>query len=214
VKHTLVVMLAGLVAGVAGAAMFEHWKGGSTPPIPPPVRRPLAMAPAITPPGWDPQFGPRLARLETEIADVRKRPSGEGGDPVAPPAGGVAAEAERKHALEREQHYRDELESQSRRLAEHAQEPLDTAWAEDQTHRLREELMGQAGAEPAYAIKSVDCRNSTCVGQLTFPSPGLALAYLRDSATRKPVGCLGVISTPTPPADDGPYDLTLVYRCR
>jgi hypothetical protein len=205
--HYLVVSAVGAIAGVSGSLLASRYSVRPAPPV-------VAAAPIepFMPPGWQLRNNERLAAVESQLASLPAVSANKA--PTAPkPDSPLDAEALlQQRATEREQQYRVEIDAQSQRVAEHAREARDEAWAAGEETAMRELLAAEKG-KPRFEIVRADCRQKSCVSELRFATPDDALAYLRPPLA-VPAGCKGMISTPTPPRDEGSYDLTLYFNCR
>lgn len=208
-KQSLAVIVTGLLAGTAGAFIAGHL--GSSPVAVVEEARPKPSPRlTITPPGWDDRFVARLASVEAQLGQVKAAQTPARTEATPEPAEHVSLEVNAREG-ERQAFYDNELDLQKDRLNSHSNEPVDLAWAEAEASRVTQALSGE---NVPYRIKSIDCRTSSCVSQLAFHSPSEALEYLSSSAPKTPVGCKGLIATPTPPTSAGEYELAMVYNCR
>jgi hypothetical protein len=216
-KTTVLLVGTGLVAGTAGALLttaLTSARASLGPTAPIHAMRESHPSPPIVPPGWDPSFSARLSSVESQLGQVAaSAPRAPAAAPSSASASDVdPASAKAAFDNERAQHYQTELAYREQLLAEHDAEPLDRAWSASQGRAVRDAL-SKGGPSRPFELKDVDCRDATCVATLTFPSPVQALRYLRTPPVAG-TGCKGFTSTPTPPSDNGPYELTLFYNCR
>jgi hypothetical protein len=115
---------------------------------------------------------------------------------------------------ERMAHYQKELAYRERRLAEHQQEAFDGGRALQLEATIRKSMGASEGSHQG-TLKAVDCRTKSCVVTLTFPSPAAALDSMRcEALPRMRERCTGLVAIPTPPTNDGPYDLSVIYDCQ
>ena len=110
--------------------------------------------------------------------------------------------------------YEEELGLLAQQLSSHEKEILDRPWSEAQGQAIRQSVF--RAKEDATELGSVDCRNSSCVATLTFPTPLDALYFLSGPKTLDlaAAGCKGYNIIPPVPVDNGPYDLKIYYACR
>jgi hypothetical protein len=197
--RALPTIVLGLAAGVAGALAINAIRSNDAPPAAPrpaapPPRAAAAVLPAIVPPGWDHRYVEPPGDLD------------HGG--VAPEPAPAAAAPSTDRDRDKAAHYEEELAARAAKLADHAREGVDAAWATDHESRVR-----AAVAELGVTARDVDCRSKTCVATLALASPAAALALLRGRDMSKLAsGFSGLSSTPTPPSGDGSYELTVVLE--
>lgn len=211
-----IVAVTGIASGAAGAMLYSRFMlpaAVRTPTTVLTVERPAAQAPVrvpIVPPGWDPTLVPRLAVVENRLDALRTSSRTESSPTSdAPQLVGDDRTREEKRA----DHYQQELDYRKDALADHDREPTDNAWAGPQVASMQQSL-GKAFDGTAQT-KSVDCRSKTCTATLAFPTPSDALVALAQKSQGLTVqGCKGAVAIPTPPANAGVYDLTVLYNCR
>jgi hypothetical protein len=204
----LTVVLGGL-SGAIGAVLLGQLGHA---PAPAPTAQVAAepSRPVIVPPGWDAILNARVSSLENRVDDlsVARTAAAQASAAPAPPHADPPAARER----ERIEQYDKELATLDRLLGEHARETVDRAWLGPQSEAMERFLSDGARGRPVE-VKGVDCRDRTCVATLAFPHPMDALGYLQTAHLAAP-GCRGFSAIPTPPADDGPYELSIHYNCR
>jgi hypothetical protein len=205
----LVGALSGAVGAVgAGRLLQAPAESRGSPPV---VDRAPPEREVIVPPGWDAVLHARVSNLESRVDDLSARSTAPAQAPTAAPA--QPADPSSSRERERTEHYEKELAHRERLLGEHEREAVDRAWAVPQSDVLARSLADQAAGQ-SVEVERVDCRSNSCVASLTFPSPMSALTYLQDTRHLVVRGCNGFTAIPTPPADDGPYDLSVHYKCR
>jgi hypothetical protein len=165
----------------------------------------------IVPPRWDAILHARVANLESRVDDLGAAMTAQGQASAAAPT--PAAEPVPPRERERTEQYEKELAYREQLLGEHEREAVERAWAGPQSDALTRSLAEKAGGQPVE-VKSVDCRQTSCVATLAFPNPMSALTYLQDTRHLVAPGCRGFTAIPTPPGDDGPYELSVHYNCR
>jgi hypothetical protein len=188
----------------------------SRPPAPPARASDEGGPPPVSrlPPGWDPRFSSRLAAVERRLADLDVAPDAAAATTGAPNARGVAEDLDDQREQEVDQQYQRDLARQRQLVEAHAAEPVDPAWAQEQTASIRAELQRALTGEHAFAVSDVDCRDKTCLARLVYPSPDDALAGRGQLAQVLVRGCHGLSSALEPPTGAGPYTTTLIYTCR
>jgi hypothetical protein len=132
--------------------------------------------------------------------------------PVAD-AGIVAAPAQ-KPEEDRELRTQRMLEEHARFIAQHDAERRDGPWASNEERALRVTL-GELSEKMkrAFSFESVDCRTSTCVAELVWPSETAARVGLQDLLVGSAAaGCGREIAYP-PATGEGPYGASLVLDC-
>jgi hypothetical protein len=204
-KNFAIFLIAGIGAGGLGGALFGHFAAPASGTVRPQPAPSQARA-VIVPPGWDLGLHQRVSAIEHRLDEAR-RDDEPGRSPAAPPAPSNREE-------ERLAHYQTELEYRARSLADHDREPLDEAWSATESDQIKHDLAAQTKSGSA-AVKSVDCRNKTCVATLSFPSAQNGLGFIQPGTGALTVqGCDGFSAIPQPPTGEGSYQLTVLYTCR
>jgi hypothetical protein len=202
--HLLLAVI-GLGSGVGGALLVERLHQAPEAPRPVAAVTPQPVA-AWFPPGWD-RYTSRLARVEERLGSLEAQRK----DGAAPAAAAEAAPPPSQREVERAAHYQKELEYRRQLIADHDREVVDPTWAAATSNEVHQMLAPQSDR---FDVKNVDCRARTCVADLVFPQPADALRYIQGYDALAPSSCNGSIAIPTPPENDGPYDMTIVYTCR
>jgi hypothetical protein len=157
------------------------------------------------------------ARLQTPVAAFVGALTGVGalllvqslGHPAARPPTKAASEDDRRAAADG---YAQRLAA---RIARHDRERRDEGWATPKERVLGEQLKQiAADAHLDFTLVGVDCRVTTCVARLHWPSRDAARAELHGllSATA-PIICARDIAFPPSPQYDGPYEAPLLIDC-
>jgi hypothetical protein len=95
----------------------------------------------------------------------------------------------------------------------HARAPVDPEWSRATEGKLRDALAPLAAAS-RFAVESVDCRTTTCVAVLAFPSYEDARAGWQSVLTHRNGPRCAVEVTLDDPADPSQrYELAFVYQC-
>jgi hypothetical protein len=178
-------------------------------PAPQPVHPERVDGSARLPPGWDPRFAERLARVEQQVAQsaVQTRPA------VAPEGEPPREPQDDREQLRSEQ-YQQELTDLRQALDEHAREPFDSSWAPDQERSIDQAFAKQVDSKAGAKLENVDCRSKTCVAKVSFPTPDDAVMHLVALSDASAPGCGGLSITLEPPSAPGRYQIKAVYHCR
>jgi hypothetical protein len=98
-------------------------------------------------------------------------------------------------------------------IERHQQEPVDQLWSQPSARRLRE-FLSALPTHSNFAVRSVDCRTSTCVAELRFPTYAVAQSTWRSILNiPNPLGCGTEITLEDPQPAAPSYDLSVVYDC-
>lgn len=212
-----IAIIAGVVGSLfGGVAAIAVTKLDSPPKARVVAERASVVAPPVhIPSSWDPRFLSRISDVEarlgtlesTATAATRTAPSEE-----PSPVGESDWKAVRKAATDEQ--YRQDLDTQNKKLRDHEQEPFDRAWSRSQSEVITQAFSGAVGKQQLLRVGRVDCRTNTCIAELVYQSPDDALAD-RSLLTQTVVaGCHGLSSALTPPTSAGEYTTTVIYDCR
>jgi hypothetical protein len=196
--------LAGAFAGLS-AAVFAGALGRGVPRAEPPALAPVVQDRAVpSAEGNDVRLDSRIALLEKRVQALAVS---------AADAGGPAAPAP-KPEEDREMRTQRFLEEHARFLAQHDAERRDGAWASNEERSVQATLGDLSETmKRAFSLESVDCRTSTCVAALTWPSETAARAGLHDLLVGSAAaGCAREIAYPSA-TGEGPYRASLVLDC-
>jgi hypothetical protein len=191
-----------IAAGAAGGGITLALAAHSN--APPVDRDPVSASPPVE------TMAPALHRSE-EVAYVQEAPAtvpagqpptASSATPPDPPANLNPIEARRRQIAEHrsavENHYRD---------------PIDRRWARTAERQLRDDLSAWA-SNLHFDTKAVDCRTTSCVATLTFPSYQAANGSWMHVLTL-PYGldCNREVTLDDPPEDARAFDATVVFDC-
>jgi len=108
---------------------------------------------------------------------------------------------------------RREVQAHHAVIARHMREPGDATWAPESEKRLRAFLSPLAAREK-FRVVSVDCRTTSCVAELSFPSYAAAQSKWRSVLNaHNPVGCGTQIALEEPHGEATGHELSVVYDC-
>lgn len=199
-KHLLVAISGALLGVAIMLAVQSHGDAGSA--IAPPA---LPASRAPHPPGdaRDRVLAARLDRLEARFAETAAT-AAAAPDPASP---GSAAPVDRQAGLD------DARRAFARRLVDHAAAPRDAAWAAATERAITAAIAKLArDGQPGFALAAVDCRSSTCVARLQWPSSDAARVDARAIVENADVPCARQIVLPEA-AGGGSYEASLLFGC-
>jgi hypothetical protein len=100
------------------------------------------------------------------------------------------------------------------RIERHGHEARDASWASSTEAALRSELDG-LGGDIGFQVRDIDCRTTTCVARLNWPSHGDALRQRRRvaQAAYSKECSREVYSPPVADGTAGPYEATVLFDC-
>ncbi len=196
--------IAGLLGVGVGVGVMLLVEARSARPSPPTTASPPSEpAPRmiLAPPSDDPTTQRRLDDLEAQMRDLAKTRAQF--DAGAPPT-----------AEEREAAVARFARDFDREVAVHQSEPRDNAWATPKERAISgtiERMAAKPGA--AFSLVAVDCRTTSCVAQLQWPSEGAARAGLHDLLNSSgDIGCARQISLP-PASGAAEYRASMLIDC-
>jgi hypothetical protein len=205
-----VLVLAGVVmAGFLGAKL-AHGRNdpGNTPPstesVASPSTREELVATLAT---------AKVASLEARLAAVEK--AGQGGSSEHSPATQAAhMNLSQAHSPEeRDRRIRANYSAHLQRIEDHKVEARDEDWAQKMETNITASLSANQGGA-SFKYEGVDCRKTTCVANVSWPSRGSAEGDLRkvlSSLIR--TGCSREIFLPPADSSDGPTEGSVLLTC-
>jgi hypothetical protein len=116
-------------------------------------------------------------------------------------------------ALEREQWFAARVSQHNSRIADHSREPIDRAWAQPMEKRVFDVLAEQT---KGLKVLAVDCRTSTCVVAIEWPSYEDALAGFSPARVSYGDSCTRSVVTPPPAESRAPnvaYRASMIVSC-
>jgi hypothetical protein len=150
----------------------------------------------------DPATERRLNELEIQVHDLSRAPrTDDAGTPAQPPP-----VEDRRASAERARH---DFEA---RLLEHRLSPRDSGWATSKERALTEGIGDQANAHTTFSLVDVDCRTTTCVARLQWPSEQEARAQIRDLVQNTDIDCARQVTLP-PPGSNAAYEVSVLFDC-
>jgi hypothetical protein len=107
------------------------------------------------------------------------------------------------------------LDQHEQLLTDHAAEVRSPAWAAKQERNVEAKLTALSETtDGAFKFRSVDCRTSTCVAKLEWPTREVAKGNVKSLLTGAPdLPCAREIAFP-PSGAEGPYTASLYLDCR
>jgi len=107
-----------------------------------------------------------------------------------------------------------DLEMFTAQLDKHSRQPRDAAWAESASGLLHEDFE-KIGGELGFKVVNVDCRTTSCVGLLEWPTYRQAVeSYLAIVGSRYALNCATGISLPEPDDPSAPYQGSVIFQCK
>lgn len=197
--------LAGVVAGVGGTLLAGKLR--APPAAPPPsvgAPPPNALAPA---PGGTSPGAARLRALEERLAQLeeRERARERARDAGAPPAEQQAGDHRREAAEERAQF--------QALVDDHRRDRVDAAWSRAASAGLRGDL-GSLATEGHFQVLEMDCRSSSCVATLEWPTFSEARhARAALIGHRYHPNCAYGLSLPEPDDAASAYRTSMIFQC-
>lgn len=186
-----------------GAVLLIQGRGPGAKPQSPPSE--ASAGPRVMVPGRDYATEQRLDALEARLRDLAR--AKEERDGSATPETPAAIE-DRQAATER---FAQNVEEE---IAIHRSEPRDNRWATEKERFVHDEVTRvSAKLGSIFSVVGVDCRRTTCVAQLQWPSEGEARASLHGLLSSSGnVGCARRIALP-PSTSAGDYRASLFIDC-
>jgi hypothetical protein len=208
-KIASLVRAAGPIVGGALAGFVVVVFAGAPPRAsagsPAETRAPAANLPRTTHVASDDRApDPRVAVLEKQVEELSSAVSAVSAGPRAP------------SPLEedRDARTRRMFDDHEKLLAQHDAERRDAAWAPKQ-QRVVEATLGALSGAPrvSFSLRSVDCRTSSCVARLAWPSENAARMNLQELlAGSAAAGCAREIAFPHAETE-GSYVASLYFDC-
>jgi hypothetical protein len=195
--------VAGILVGV-GAVVFVQTRlvrAAATLPTPSAEPGPVALLPHDVSSFPDPATDRRLASLEMQVRELsRAKEPDDASATQSAPTDDRLATAERA---------RLDFEA---RLAEHQASPRDSRWAAPKERAIAQSIRNQTGANTSFSLVDVDCRSTSCVARLKWPSEQEARADIRGFMQNADIDCARQV---TLPASSGPGDYTasVLFDC-
>jgi hypothetical protein len=149
----------------------------------------------------------QVRSLQTARADSPQAGSAQPAAPIAPAPDSPQVAESRQASAER---FAREFES---RLDARSSEPRNSAWAAAKEASISRELprLG-AAAHESFSLVNVDCRTTTCVARLEWPSEQTARNELPQLLrSTGDLGCANQIAFP--PGSGEPYRASLLFDC-
>jgi hypothetical protein len=173
----------GAITGVAAMALVQRHLAHVAPA--PAASPPAAWVTAAPGAGDSERLAQlRLSALQTRLHDISVRAQPDYAPPPSPPDRTASLEQAR-HAFEQ-------------RLAEHDTAPRNAAWASSTERTIGDGLNKLAGdSHHSFALGKVDCRSTTCVARLSWPSESAARLELRSVLEGLDAPCARQIILPT-----------------
>jgi hypothetical protein len=198
--------LLGIVAGV-GSTFLVSWL---RPPREPAAgsSRPSSTGTALRP-ADEGELG-RLRAIESRLNRLETHNEADAG----PLAQGRAADSERADApVDPAAQAAEEHEKFHGYLKDHAREPLDATWARSATGSFQGDL-AELGTDKGFRVLNVDCRSSSCVGLLEWPSFDQAIKnYVSVVHQRYGLNCARGMSLDEPSDRSAPYQASVLFMC-
>lgn len=138
--------------------------------------------------------------LERRLAELSAR--SEPAAPLAPPPRPSREEARQQLLAQHQQ-----------QLDRHSREPVDPSWAREAQGSFTSDFVGLAQGQP-FEVRGVDCRSTTCVTTLEWPSYAEATqgyALLLQHAYR--LDCARTLLLPEPADVTARYQAQLLLDC-
>jgi hypothetical protein len=152
--------------------------------------------------------GARIAALEKKLADLSATHAPANASASSPPSSPPDWRREREADVQRV------LDAHNALLDRHDVEPRDGAWAskEEKEVGAKLEVLSEA-MNHAFVFRSVECRTSSCVAQLEWPTQNAAKGSLTSLLSQSgDTRCAREIAFP--PADGaGPYPASFYLDC-
>lgn len=103
---------------------------------------------------------------------------------------------------------------ETRKISQHYAEPIDSSWAKRTTSTLQSNLSRLSQAK-AFDLRSVDCRNETCIAEVVWPTYDSAVDKYTDLAsTSLEVNCARSITLPEVTDKSAPVAVKVIFDCR
>jgi len=108
---------------------------------------------------------------------------------------------------------RKEVQAHHAAIEQHMREPGDPNWAPASEKSLRE-FLNKLPAHAKYRVTLVDCRTTSCVAELSFPSSEVARSTWHSvlEATN-PIHCGTAITLEEPKKEAKSYEVSVLYQC-
>ncbi|HJL19404.1 MAG TPA: hypothetical protein RMH99_27305 [Sandaracinaceae bacterium LLY-WYZ-13_1] len=186
-----------LLAAGAGALILAGWLAGRTD----------TEAPAAT---ADPQAGEEAARATERLGHGREGRARPGAHAGAGPDAGAGPAVPRFPS----EAVREVRASVARRMEDFRSESIDPEWARESTTRLRGDLR-EAVRGTEGELVGLECRTSTCVATVSWPTYGLAFRSYRHLLIQPyRVSCRRSMSVPPPEEErGGAYEAHMFLDC-
>lgn len=146
----------------------------------------------------------RVARLEATVGHLKHAAV------ITPPNRSIAPTPEPLHKRETQE---DLTRTHENRIVEHFNQAHDPRWSETAETGFRSDL-GKLGETGKFAVSRVDCRTTTCIATLSWPSrtdamqamPGIVHAAYRSN-------CGKTLHLPDEIEGAPAYEATVVFDC-
>lgn len=181
----------GVLAGICTVVLFSH----ST-PSPPAQAIPTQQ-----------QFEMRPAQSKEEVP-VRNKPAptDPGRAAVVPSSSTPVDQEPIEDDVQATQHFEQQIDR-------HRTEPIDAGWSKTTARSLAKDL-GSLGEKASFEVVDIDCRRTTCVAELEWPSYAQANSDVtRILAKVYEINCGMGLSVPEPKDRNAPYRATVLFDC-
>jgi hypothetical protein len=199
------IVVLGIAAGGLGSVLAMQRTQFAAAPAPPtkverrePGRNSLELGARLD------RMASRLGALESQRAAVEQS---------AATAREPAAERETERSLDAEERRRQFWEDQRRELAEHESEGIEASWAKPTAEVLAADI-AQIPRLSQGRLLSMDCRTTTCLAKISWPSRAVASAEYQEllhNAYR--ANCARSIVVDDEPSADGTTHANLIFNC-
>jgi hypothetical protein len=187
--------------GVAGGLVVSWFRSSEPKRITQPA--PPATAPATV-------FVPATVARAAESATLPSPAPSDAPAPRAlepPPPAPVDIDEEMRQAGQFHERHHEAL------LRSHANEPKDARWAAGVEPKLAADL-AKAAERGKFSIVGVDCRTTSCVGVMEWPSYAEAVrGYGAAMRQAYRVNCAQEILLPPPPNPQARYQASMIFDC-
>ena len=199
VKWSLTIpAVLGVAAGILSSLIFSRMLAPQSPAAsqeapPKEIFVPVMIAPSAAPAAAHDQQ-PTVAQ-QTPPAPIQP--------PLPPPSDPAVRERERAQTIARHEEA----------IRNHKQQPVDPAWSRGAAAQLRSDL-AEVGASSGFSIVEVECRTTSCISTLEWPSYGKALTGWQELLHHPyKSNCSREITLAEPEDGQGPYQATAVFDC-
>jgi hypothetical protein len=199
-RRLLGAALTMICGSAAGAAIVVCLQGGLLAGKAAAAREAIRSEPAAAAP-----VQPQIVYVTTPAAAS----AGETPPPAPPPSSTAAGPSD-----DREAQRAANAAYWAKRLDSHQQEARDDRWAKSTQRALQGDL-DSLGRDVGFKVRDVDCRTTTCLAKLTWPSQGDAIRQRRRLAQAGySKACNREVFSP-PPAEGtgGQYEGNVLFDC-